>query len=46
MDEKLTTTIQRIRLLAEQNPEFKKELRKALEILPSANSALSDRRFC
>ena len=42
MDEKLNITIQRIKLLAEQNPEFSLELRKALEITPSVNSALLD----
>lgn len=38
MDEKLTTTIQRIRLLAEQNPEFKQEMQKMFSQTSSVSS--------
>lgn len=38
MDEKLKTTLDKIVQLTRQNPEFDKELRKALEIKPSASS--------
>ena len=42
MDEKLKPTLNKIVQLTKQNPEFEKELRKALEIRPSANSASID----
>ena len=42
MDEKLKPTLDKIVQLTKQNPEFEKELRKALEIRPSANSASID----
>ena len=46
MDEKLKTTINKIVQLSKQNPEFDTELRKALGIGTSANSALSsDKRI-
>jgi hypothetical protein len=36
MDEKFKPTLQKIKALAEQNPEFAQELRKMFEITPSA----------
>ncbi len=46
MDEKLKTTINKIVQLSKQNPEFDTELRRALGIGTSANSALSsDKRI-
>lgn len=46
MDEKLKTTINKIVQLSKQNPEFDTELRRALGIGASANSALSsDKRI-
>jgi len=42
MDEKLKSTINKIIQLSKQNEEFNVELRKALEIMPSANSVLFD----
>lgn len=39
MDEKLKPTLDKIIQLTKQNPEFDKELRKALGIKPSANSS-------
>lgn len=41
MDEKLKSTLDKVVKLTRQNPEFGQELRKALEIKPSANVALS-----
>jgi len=42
MEEKLKTTIDKIVRLSKQNEEFSVELRKALGIMPSANSVLMD----
>ena len=42
MEETLKTTIDKILQLSKKNEEFNQELRKALEIIPSANSALLD----
>lgn len=45
MDEKLTTTIQRIRLLAEQNPEFKQEMQKMFGPTSSVSNSNNDVRI-
>lgn len=42
MEDKLKATIDKIVRLSKQNEEFNAELRKALEIVPSAKSALID----
>lgn len=42
MDDKLKLTIDKILQLSKQNEEFNVELRKALEIMPSASSTLID----
>lgn len=41
MDEKLKPTLQKIKALAEQNPEFAQELRKMFDITPSAVAVFS-----
>ena len=42
MDEKLKTTINKIVQLSKQNTEFDTELRKKLDLFPSANSVIID----